>query len=413
MKMNAAGVIVEYNPFHNGHYYHIQETKKVTEADVIVAVMSGNFLQRGEPALVSKWTRTKMALEGGADIVVELPYVFATQKAEIFAYGAVSLLDALKVDSVCFGSENGDIDSFERTLEVMNANKNEFNYYIQQSLKEGKSYPRAAADAFQALQIDDSCIDLSQPNNILGFHYLQAIKNIQSKLEPYTIKRTKAHYHDQSFDDGKIASATSIRKTLFLENSKLSAVRSVIPEPTYRHLVHYKDEYGMFHQWEDYFPFLKYRLLATTPKELKTIYEVEEGIENRILHIISSSQSFNDFMEQLKTKRYTWTRLQRLCLHILTNSNKNSMKKVSSNPTYIRLLGASTVGQKYLNKIKKLVQIPIVSRLSTFSNTQMALDIKASKVFASCLTEPYRSQIIQREYSTPPIRFDQNTRQFL
>lgn len=411
--MKSVGVIVEYNPFHNGHYYHIQETKKVTGANLVIAVMSGNFLQRGEPALVSKWNRTKMALEGGVDVVIELPYVFATQKADIFAYGAVSLLEALDVDSLCFGSEDGNTRSFELTYKEMEAKNDEFNTLIQPALKEGKSYPRAASDAFLRLQISEDVVDLSQPNNILGFHYIKAIHTLHSDMKVYTIKRTKANYHDKDFQDQHIASATSIRNNLFSGNTNLEEIQNVMPETTSLHLQAYKNKYGLFHRWEDYFPFLKYRLLSMTAEELNQIYEVEEGLENRVLQMISDSVTFKDFMEKLKTKRYTWTRLQRLCLHILTNTTKKAMKKYEHQPTYIRLLGMSLQGQDYLNKVKKHLSLPLVSRLASFSNEQIMLDIKATKVYASCLKEPLRSQIIKAEFTNPPFRYDSSKRQFL
>lgn len=411
--MKAVGIVVEYNPFHNGHYYHIQESRKVTEADLVVAVMSGNFLQRGEPALLSKWERTKMALQGGADLVIELPYVFATQKAEVFAFGAVSLLHALEVDSICFGSENGDIRSFQNTLKEMSARKCSFDQFIKLALKEGKSYPRAAADAFQTLKIKDSAVDLSQPNNILGFHYIEAIEKLDSTIRPFTIQRTKAHYHDQHFADQHIASATSIRTTLFAEKTNLEEIQNVIPGTTYSHLLSYKKSTGMFHHWENYFSYFKYRLLSSTPEELRQIYEVEEGLENRLLQYITSVATFKEFMENIKTKRYTWTRLQRLCVHILTNTSKSQMKDNGKHPTYLRLLGTSLVGQEYLNSIKKNVSIPIVSRVSSFSNEQIRLDIKASNVYASCLPEPSRSNMLKQEFSNPPIRYDQNNKQFL
>ncbi|MED4352977.1 nucleotidyltransferase [Schinkia azotoformans] len=411
--MRAVGVVVEYNPFHNGHYYHIQESRKVTEADLVVAVMSGNFLQRGEPALVSKWARTKMALEGGADIVIELPYVFATQKAEVFAFGAVSLLHALEVDSICFGSESGDISSFQNTLKEMKARKGSFDQFIKQALEEGKSYPRAASDAFHALQFVDSGVDLSQPNNILGFHYVEAVDKLGSRIQPFTIQRTKAGYHDQHIADQHIASATSIRSSLFSERTNLEEIQNVIPGTTYSHLLSYKKSFGMFHHWENYYAYLKYKLLTSTPEEFRQIYEVEEGLENRLLQNITSAATFKEFMEKIKTKRYTWTRLQRLCVHILTNTSKSLMRENSEYPTYIRLLGTSLAGQGYLNSIKKKVAIPFVSRLASFSNEQVMLDIKASNVYASCLNEPYRSNMIKSEFSNPPIRYDQNNKQFL
>lgn len=411
--MKAVGIIVEYNPFHNGHYYHIQESKKVTGADAVVAVMSGNFLQRGEPALVSKWARTKMALEGGADLVIELPYVFATQKAEVFSYGAVSLLHALNVDSMCFGSESGDIHSFHNTLQIMTEKKDEFDNLIQHGLKKGKSYPKAASDTFLSLHKTAATVDLSQPNNILGFHYIETINKLKSNIRPFTIKRTKANYHDQDVKDQNIASATSIRNTLFSEHNTLNGIQNVIPNTTYSQLLTYKDNFGMFHQWEDYFSLFKYRLLSMTTEELKNVYEVEEGLENRLLRFISNATTFQEFMKKIKTKRYTWTRLQRLCVHILTNTSKTMMKTNQDHPTYIRLLGTTLKGQEYLNKIKKNIPIPLVSKVSSFTNEQISLDITAAKVYAACLKEPYQSQMIRSEFATPPIRYDQNNHIFL
>ncbi|WP_102347045.1 nucleotidyltransferase [Bacillus sp. Marseille-P3661] len=411
--MKTAGVIVEYNPFHNGHYYHIQETKKVTGADIIVAVMSGNFLQRGEPALVSKWARTKMALQGGADIVIELPYVFATQKAEIFAYGAVAILDALNIDSLCFGSEDGNIESFKNTIKLMEEHETSFNDTIRKSLQQGKSYPRSAADAFLSLHQDQSCVDLSQPNNILGYHYIKAIHKLNSTITPHTINRTKANYHDQDIHDPKIASATSIRKILFADQQDLESIMNVIPRTSFDSIIEYKKEFKIFHNWERYFPLLKYRLLSTTPSELRKIYEVEEGIENRLIKYIRASKSFEDFMKKIKTKRYTWTRLQRICLHILTNTLKDSMIENVAAPTYLRLLGMSNRGQNYLNKIKKNIEIPIISRLSAFSNSQISFDINATQVYSCCLDEPYQTKMIESEFSNTPIRYANDEQLFI
>ncbi|NSL50762.1 nucleotidyltransferase [Calidifontibacillus erzurumensis] len=411
--MKAVGIIVEYNPFHNGHYYHVQETRKVTGADVVIAVMSGNFLQRGEPALVSKWTRTKMALEGGVDLVIELPYAFATQKAEIFAYGAAFLLDALQVDCLCFGSESGDINAFKHTVKMVKAKKKEIDDYIQNAKKQGKSYPRLASEAYQSLQLSNNVVDLSQPNNILGYHYLEALDRLQSHINPFTIKRKKANYHDHEFADNRFASATSIRKALIANGSYLKEIQDVVPKTTYNHLQNYYQDFEMYHFWEDYFPFLKYRLLSTTAAELRQIYEIEEGLEHRLIHLISESATFHEFMTKLKTKRYTWTRLQRICVHILTNTTKEQMKAVAIHPTYIRLLGTNLIGQAYLNKIKKNISLPIVSRLASFSNEQIALDIRAANIYASCLREKQRSKMIRNEFAQPPIRYDQINSRFL
>ncbi|RFB19171.1 nucleotidyltransferase [Bacillus sp. HNG] len=413
--MKAVGVIVEYNPFHNGHKYHLDETKRKTNPDCTIAVMSGNFLQRGEPALVSKWARTKMALEAGIDIVIELPYAFATQKAENFANGAISLLNALHCEEVCFGSENGTIDDFQATVNFMKSNQHSYDHTTRQYLKEGYSYPKAASLAYSSLTNHDTYVDLSKPNNILGYHYVKAIQDQNSSLKAETIMRTSAGYHDETFSHETIASATSIRKTLFSAKKNIEEIQNYLPVSTTKWLSAYFEEYQLFHRWEDYFTLLKYKLLTSTPSELATIYEAEEGIENRLLTYISESTSFKDFMEKIKTKRYTWTRLQRLCVHILTNTTKEQLKKINENPvaTYIRLLGMSQKGQSFLNYVKKDVELPILSKATGFSDDLFTLDQKAAQTYVAIFPEPLRTQLLRQEYAKPPIRFNEEQQEYL
>ncbi|MCM3594425.1 nucleotidyltransferase [Metabacillus idriensis] len=409
--MKAVGLVVEYNPFHNGHLYHLQASKEKSEADTVIAVMSGHFLQRGEPALVSKWSRTKMALQQGADLVVELPYAFATQKAEIFSDGAISILEALKCHSVCFGSENGEITPFLETAKTLAERDSDYQDAIKYYMKQGISYPSAQTKAYQSLDTGGHTLDLSMPNNILGYQYVKAIQKQGSAISPLTIKRTSAGYHDEEFNETPIASATSIRKAIFSEENK--DIQSFVPETTWDNLKKYNDDFDTFHQWEDYFGFLKYTICTMTHGELKQIYEVEEGLENRVKSLIHQAASFKDFMEQLKTKRYTWTRLQRLCLHILTRTTKDQMKLNETGSPYLRLLGMSSQGRAYLNSIKKTVDRPIVSTLSAFSHPLLDLDIKAASVYAMVFPEPIRSQFMHSEYSTRPIQYNEAENLFL
>ncbi|MEK3887079.1 nucleotidyltransferase [Bacillus sp. FSL K6-3431] len=403
--MRSAGVVVEYNPFHNGHNYHIQETKRKSQADVIIAVMSGNFLQRGEPALVSKWSRTKMALKAGADIIIELPYAFAVQKAETFAYGSVFLLNALKCNTICFGSERGDLLPFIRTLHFLEQHKEDYDDWIHSYMKEGLSYPTAASNAYKRLDPPDDLIDLSKPNNILGFHYLSAAANINKQIEFITINRQNADYHDEDFQHATIASATAIRKSL-QQHSSLDKVRSFMPDTTYSELATYKTAYGQFHDWENYWPYLQYQLLTIDADELRTIYEVEEGIENRLIKAARQAESFLAFMQMIKTKRYTWTRLQRLCTHILCNCKKSDINKIGKNPSYIRLLGMSEAGRIYLNQVKKDLPIPLIAKVSAFPKELLQLDLKAANVYTLGLSEPERSKLFKLEFEQPPIYFD-------
>ncbi|WP_226665857.1 nucleotidyltransferase [Metabacillus litoralis] len=406
--MNVLGLIVEYNPFHNGHLYHLKESIKKTNADVVVAVMSGNFLQRGEPAIVSKWKRTEMALLNGVDLVIELPYVFATQKAETFANGAVSILDALRCNSLCFGSESGDINPFLHTNEFLTENQLEYDELIKKHVKTGVSYPKALTLAFKELAKDKEVLDLSLPNNILGFHYVHAIYKQKSNIKPYTIKRTSADYHDQTFSSPTIASATSIRKAIFSVENEYSTISHYVPSETLNILTKYKFDNKFLHNWESYYHFLKYSILTMSSKDLEAIYEVEEGLENRILKIIIKSTSFQDLMEKLKSKRYTWTRLQRVCTHILTKTTKQQMQMINTTETspYIRLLGMNQKGQKYLNSTKKEISLPIISKVSSFQHPILSIDIQAAYTYNMVFSEPQRSLRLNDEFTHPPIRID-------
>ncbi|MGG0186657.1 nucleotidyltransferase [Bacillus rhizoplanae] len=413
--MKASGIIVEYNPFHNGHAYHVQQTKKLTNADIIIAVMSGPFLQRGEPALVSKWARTQMALANGVDIVVELPYAFATQKAETFANGAISILDALRVSEICFGSENGNIEHFHNTITIRQTEQDLFNHLVQQYTKTGMSYAKATSEAFASLQKNMATIDVSEPNNILGLHYTEAIIEQKSSIIASTIKRFASHYHDETFQDERIASATSIRKQLFHEQKTFSAIAPFVPNITKLLLEQYKHSYHLLHNWENYFHLLKYKLLTMSPSQLQHIYEVEEGLENRILSSIQEATSFMRFMEVLKTKRYTWTRLQRICTHILTNTTKEEMQKtyIEQHAQYIRLLGMSQKGQTYISSIKKQITLPLLSHTKTLQHPLLDIDRKASAVYFSILQEPLCGEMIKRDITQHPIRYDETQHVFL
>lgn len=380
--MRAAGIVVEYNPFHNGHLFHLNETKKVTNADLVIAVMSGPFLQRGEPALISKWERTQMALSQGIDIVAELPYAYAVQQADLFSFGAVSILDALGCTDLCFGSEQGNIDPFLQTIQFLNTENTRYQHKINQFIKTGVSFPKAQALAFKSLDVPpEAAADLSQPNNILGYHYIKAIQEINSGMRPSTIKRKQANYHDEDFNFSPIASATSIRNNIFTEGNCLSLIQNKVPAPTFEILA--KESSPSFMNWERAFPFLSYRIRTASLQELNEIYEMEEGLEYRLKRYISQASSFKDFMTAIKTKRYTWTRLQRLCTHILTNTQKKDMVSVMNHTAapYVRLLGMNELGRDYLNKIKKTLAVPLITKVKKEKPPLLNLDLKAAKLY--------------------------------
>ncbi len=399
--MRVAGVVVEYNPLHNGHLYHLQETQKKVEPDLTIAVMSGDFLQRGEPALLSKWTRTQLALEAGVDLVIELPYAYATQKAPVFAWGAVSLLDDLGVTDLCFGSENGRIEPFIQTYKELESRHEDYQSALRDYIQQGYSYPKAQSLAFQNLYLNkEETIDLSQPNNILGYQYLVAQKKLHSKMTVHTIKRTGAGYHDANVSHDRIASATAIRNQLFATQGNWPALDQVVPPYTAAALREAL-ETREIRSWDDYFPFLRYRLMTDSIENLGTIYEAEEGLEHRLKNALTTTHSFSDFMNQIKTKRYTWTRLQRLLTHILTQTTKDDLLGAANGlrPDYIRLLGMSDIGQAYLNKIKNGLRIPLVARLGKDRHKNLERDIQAAMCYD--LLHPNS----KREFVQPPIRF--------
>lgn len=401
--MKAVGIVVEYNPFHNGHAHHVEQSLVKSNADVVIAVMSGSFLQRGEPALLSKWNRTKMALLGGVDVVIELPYAFATQKAEVFARGALEILGSCGCEYICFGSESGHIEDFYSTIQFLSENHTKYEENIKKNMTSGMSYPKATSTAFHDLQPPETIMNLSLPNNILGYHYLRAIETLKLPITPLTVARKNAGYHDSEFSSDRIASATSIRKSIFTQKGQIMDLDSYVPTSTFQELMDYQNQFGQFHNWESYWPLLQYRLLTSSTQELSKIYEVEEGIEHRLIEMVGNADSFSEFMTLLKTKRYTWTRLQRLCTHILTNTSKEEMLSGMEKANYLRLLGMTSKGRQYLNKWKKQSELPIISRLASYPHHEIDLDIKAAKTYSLGAKKQHRHTLLAMEYSQHPI----------
>ncbi|WP_100330812.1 nucleotidyltransferase [Bacillus xiapuensis] len=397
--MKTVGIVVEYNPFHNGHLYHAQKAREAADADVVIAVMSGHFLQRGEPALMNKWARTRMALLNGVDLVVELPYAFSAQKADVFGYGAISTLNALGCHAFCFGSENGKLAPFLDAYYHLQESAHLLNAPIQHYMKRGYSFPRAQALAREALFTDEWTLDLSQPNNILGFHYIQANERIGSPMTPLTIKRQQAGYHDDQLTEGDITSATSIRKALAQDQGSYTAIQKYVPSSVIAEMQDYYRKYHTFHTWEMYWPQLQYRLLTDALPALQEIYEVAEGIEYRLKEASRQAASFSEFMHQVKTKRYTWTRIQRMLVHLLTNTTKAEMEKAAESVQYIRLLGMNRIGQEYIRSIKKKLSIPLISRTAAYKEL-LALDVKATEVYLQGLRIP---SLLDSEFKQPPI----------
>lgn len=394
--MQCVGLITEYNPFHNGHLYHLNEAKKATDADVTIVIMSGNFLQRGEPALISKQKRARMAILAGADLVIELPYAFSTQQAKYFAKGAMSILNELKCHRICFGSENGSIEPFLQTATFIKKNEDKYHALIRSFIQTGMNYPSALSAAFHQLQPGQEMVDLSQPNNILGYHYIAAANELNDSFNFFTIKRKSADYHQQYFNDQTIASATAIRKAL-LENNNLSLIRNFIPESTHTIL----NEANHYLYWENYWPLLQYKIISTETDQLNKIYEMEEGLEFRFKQAIQTATSFEQFIDTVKTKRYTRNRLQRICTHLLVNVTKEEMSREMSTLKFIRVLGMSQLGRQYLNSIKKQLSLPLITKASELQKLNLTLDLRATNIYSLGNQPHIRQQVLDEEYKQP------------
>ncbi|WP_068672490.1 nucleotidyltransferase [Oceanobacillus sp. Castelsardo] len=401
--MKACGLIVEYNPFHNGHVYHMNQAKKITKADCMITIMSGSFLQRGEPAIIDKFHRTKAALRTGIDIVIELPYVYAVQNSDIFASGAVQILNQIGVSTICFGSESGNVSYFIKGYENYKEKEPLFKQELKFGLAAGLSFPEASKLAYQRIGLTTDALDLARPNNILGFSYVKAIMDQNLAIKPFTIQRTKNDFHDQVITD-KIASATSIRKNLIENNEIDLSVKDTMPKATIEQLHLYKESSGLWHTWEHYFQLLQYRVLTMSLEELREIHGVNEGIEHRIIKTATKASSIHHWIELIKTKRYTWTRIQRIFTHILTNTTKKEVQRSLNNPPpYIRILGLSKNGQAYLNKKRKEITAPIIFGLKRNTNPMLVMEERATKAYYSVLNPNTRNRLFHQEITGPII----------
>ena len=342
MFKNVIGLIVEYNPFHNGHLHHIQEIDRLFEDNIKIAVMSGDFVQRGEPSLINKFEKTKIALSQGIDIVIELPAFYSTQSAEIFAKGSVNLLNKLSCSHIVFGSESNDLDKLKRIATI--SLTKEFELSLREFLAEGFSYPTAFSKALFDEKLGS--------NDILALEYLKAIRNLNSKIEAYCIKREKTGYYDDEKDN--FSSATYIRKILLdcneKKEDKLNKIKNLVPEFSYKIL---EENFGVFSCLSDFYDLIKYNIIKNY-SELKNIQDLEVGLENRLYKYSLENLSFEDFFDEVLTKRITISRLQRILLHSLFNLTENITEKVKNKVPFVKILGFSERSQEYLNYLKKL-----------------------------------------------------------
>ena len=377
--MKVLGIVAEYNPFHNGHLYHLEQSKAACGADCAVSVMSGNFIQRGEPAIVEKRARAEMALRAGIDLVLELPVVYAMSSAEYFAYAAVKILDNLgTVDYLCFGSESGNLDTLDMIADILVREPLEFKVLLRKSLAAGKSYPSAREAALKAyiaerpgtgIQIEGI---MKNSNNILGIEYLKALKRLNSGILPLTIKRHGNTYNNANLT-GDFSSATSIRSHIRQNpgTASLKGLESVLPTSSLEILEsEFKQGRGPVFP-EAFGSILLSGLRRMTNAEIKALPYVSEGLENRIKEAAENSLSLEGLLDGIGTRRYTDTRIQRSLFSLLTGMTGSEFDRFNEfgGPQYIRILGFNDQGRQLLSKAGKKALLPIITKAADYKSS--------------------------------------------
>ena len=353
--MNILGIVAEYNPFHNGHLYHLERSIEETNADATICVMSGNFVQRGEPALIDKFKRADIAVKNGVDLVIELPLYYSIATAEKFAKGAITLLNHCGVNTLSFGAETNNLDKLKSIARLLLDEPTFYKKELKKELDTGVSFPEARANAVsKVLGINKGL--LIQPNNILGIEYLKTIYSLNANIEPHTIERIDSGYHDLD-SNTNILSATGIREKLLNNND----IDIFLPSISLESL----DNPVFFKNFEE---ILMYVLRTISLEELKDIPDVTEGLENRIFYAISTSTTVDEIIDKVKTKRYPLTRIKRILLSALLNISKINLDTFESlsGPQYVRILSFNEKGRNLLKNIAATSSIPVVTSVNKF-----------------------------------------------
>ena len=406
--MNTAGIVAEYNPFHNGHKYHIEETMRITGCDNIIVALSGNFVQRGEPAIVDKWTRTHFALLNGASIVIEIPVLFSTSGAQYFAHSAVKLLnDTGIVDFLSFGSEIGSLSQLKDTAKILANESYHLSTAIKNNLENGLTYAVARQIALEEIT-EKSHSFISASNNILAIEYLKALYSLNSTITPVTVKRIGEGYNSTN-TSAPYPSASAIRKAVSRENMEI--LKSSMPENVQQMFTHTVQNGSAPIFLNDFSAQLNYCLRSKTLQELGRILDISEGLENRILKSLATCYNIDDILAFIKTKRYSFTTLQRALLHILLGVETDTIKKYQQNgySPYIRVLGFRKDKQYLLKSIIENASIPVITnvkkdeeKLDEKGKILFNLEKKATDLyFMAAPSQKHRN--INKEYTTPMV----------
>ena len=389
--MKVLGIVVEYNPFHNGHIYHIEQSKAVTGSDAVVCVMSGNFIQRGEPAIINKFARAEIALKNGADLVLELPHPFALSSAETFGFGAVKILDGIGiVDCISFGSEQGDIEVLKEIAHILVMEPGIYKEELKKQLASGLSYPvcrqnalkkylehRYAGQSENGRPYDGTQISgvLETSNNILGIEYLKALIKLNSPIKPYTVKRI-ANQYNSAIMTGPISSATAIRNSIFslpeTENLFISQEALKTIPPHAKTVIENEFLNGRGPVNLKAFENVIFALLRQmSPEQINRLPDVSEGLEYRIKACSETSGTLEELIGEITTKRYPQTRIQRILSSLLSGVTKSDMALFMEHggPQYARVLGFNSIGQELLSKMKKNSSLPFATKFSGLKNS--------------------------------------------
>lgn len=375
--MQRIGLIAEYNPIHNGHIYQIKEIKRLYPDSIIILITNSYFTQRGDISIINKWDKTKIALDNNIDLVIELPFPYATQSADIFAKGALKILNFLQIDTLIFGSESNDINKLKKLASTQLNNK-KYDEKVKTYLNQGINYPTAMSNSLK----DILGYTTSSPNDLLGISYIKEIIRNNYKINTVSIKRT-IDYHSK-IASKKIASATLIRSLIREKKDITNYIPKYQTDYLYQNL-----------SLESYFPYIKYKII--TSKNLAIYKTVDEGIENRINKVINSVNSWKELVEKIKNKRYTYNKVNRMLIHILTNFTKNESNNL--NIDYIRVLGFSQKGRLYLNQIKKDLKVPLITNYKPNLSPLLDIEFRVAKIYSL----PLNKNIIEKEYKQPPI----------
>lgn len=414
--MHVTGLITEYNPFHNGHLFHLKKARETTGADYTAVVMSGSFVQRGAPAVFDKYSRTRAALLSGADLVFEMPAPFSTASAREFASYAVALFTALgAVDSICFGSECGEIEPILRAARLLNEESESFKKRLQDFLKEGKTFPEARSAALAEEGAEEAKL-LSSPNNILGVEYCQAVLRQRSPLSCFTIKREGNGYHDPSLN-GALGSALAVRQAL-QSGTDVQALRFLLPDPSFDSVCR---SIPVF--LDDFSGLLNYRLL--TEQEPERYAEIRPELAARIKKLAPGSASFDQRIKELKSRQLTYTGVSRGLIHLILGIEQRQMDlfKEAGFAPYARILGFRKSAAPLLRRIKENSSIPVISklagaekRLDPAGAAMLACEIQSSHLYQNVRCEkaasgafPGRTAVFQNEYTQPVLILDQET----